>query len=151
MFFPHKAKTISCMVVNLRLKDKLRKKVVEDVTDTVPAQLSVRELQRAEIALIEYVQKKAFPYLLSTVVNHAQNLKRCPRFMQKLCPVMFEGVIRVGGRLEKAEIDFDSKYPIILLMFSHFTELVIRKHHASVGHSGTSHTWAEVRQRYWIV
>ena len=124
----------------LRLKDKLRKKVVEDVTDTIPGQLSVHKLQRAEIAQIKHVQKKAFPYLLSKVVNHAQNLKRCPRFMQKLRPVMFEGVIRVGGRLEKAGIDFDSKHPIILPMSSHFTELVIRQYHTFVGHSGSSHT-----------
>ena len=28
---------------------------------------------------------------------------------------------------------------------SHFTELVIRQHHAEVGHSGSSHTWASLR------
>ena len=84
------------------------------------------------------MQKKAFPYLLSIVVNHAQNLKHCPHFMQKLRPVMFEGIIRVGGRLEKAKIDFDSKHPIILPMSLHFTELVIRQYHAFVGHLGTT-------------
>ena len=29
--------------------------------------------------------------------------------------------------------------------------MVMRQYHASVGHPGTSNTWAEERQRYWIV
>ena len=111
-----------------------------DATDIAPSRLLVYELQQAEIAPITYVQKKAFPYLLSTAANYAQNLNRCPRCMQKLRLVMFEDIIRVGGRLEKSEIDFDSKHPIIFPMPSHFTELAIRQYHAFVGHSGTSNT-----------
>ena len=29
--------------------------------------------------------------------------------------------------------------------------MVIRQYHTAVGHSGTSHTWSEIRQRFWIV
>ena len=34
---------------------------------------------------------------------------------------------------------------------SHLTELVIRQHHDKLGHTGTNHTWASLRQRFWIV
>ena len=35
--------------------------------------------------------------------------------------------------------------------YSHLTELVIRQHHDKLGHAGTSHTWASLQQRFWIV
>ena len=34
---------------------------------------------------------------------------------------------------------------------SHLTELVIRQHHDKLAHAGTSHTWASLRQCFWIV
>ena len=43
-----------------------------------------------------------------------------------LYPVVFEGVLRMGGRLDK-------------------------DYHKRVGHVGMSHTWATIRQKFWIV
>ena len=71
--------------------------------------------------------------------------------MQKLRPFYLDGVLRAEGRLENTDVDVDVKHPIILPKTSHFTELVIRQYHTAVGHSGTSHTWSEIRQRFWIV
>ena len=33
----------------------------------------------------------------------------------------------------------------------YLTELVIRQHYNKPGHSGTSHTWASLQQRFWNV
>ena len=60
-------------------------------------------------------------------------------------------MLRVGGRLGRAPVDFDSKHPVILPQRSHFTELVIREHHALVGHSGAGQTWASLQQKFWII
>ena len=62
-------------------------------------------------------------------------------------------MLRVGGRLGVGggAVDFDFKHPIILLQSSHYTELVIRKHQALVGHSGASYTWTSLRQNFWII
>ena len=49
------------------------------------------------------------------------------RILTGLNHVVFEGVLRVGGRLD------DKDY------------------HERVGHVGMSHTWATIRQRFWIV
>ena len=108
--------------------------------------LSVNELQRAETELSKYVQRNHFSHLLSN--NSKQKL---PRFMQKLDPVSVDDVIRVGGRIDKALADVDVKHPIILPQHSHFTELIIRQKHSKVGRAGTSHTWASIRKRFWIV
>ena len=108
--------------------------------------LSVNELQRAQTELIKCVLCNHFPYLLSN--NSKQKL---PHFMQKLDPVSVDGVMRVGGRIDRALADVDVKRPIILPQHSHFRELIIRQKHSEVGHAGTSHTWASVRRRFWIV
>ena len=60
-------------------------------------------------------------------------------------------MLRVGGRLGKALVDFDFKHPVIRPQRSHFTELVIKEHHTLVGHSGASHTWVSLRQKCWII
>ena len=74
-----------------------------------------------------------------------------PRYLLKLKPILVDGVLRVGGRLDKAPVDFSVRHPVILPSDSHFTALLILHHHQLVGHSGMGHTWASLRQSYWIV
>ena len=64
---------------------------------------------------------------------------------------MFEGVLRVGGRLDKANIPFAVKNPVVLPNHCHVTKLVIQDYHERVGHVGMSHTWATIRQKFWII
>jgi len=74
-----------------------------------------------------------------------------PRFTYKLHPIARKGVVRVGGKLENADVDFELKHPIIVSSNCHLTELVIRQYHHEVGHSGTNHPWSAIRRRYWIL
>ena len=69
--------------------------------------------------------------------------------MQKLRPFNLDSVLRAGSRLQN--VDVDVKHSIILSQTSHFTKLIIRQYQATVGHSGTDHTWSEVQQRVWII
>ena len=68
--------------------------------------------------------------------------------MRKLQPIEFNGILRVGGLLEKALVKFDVKHPIILPQNCHFLKILIRQHHVEMGHSGASHTWASVRENF---
>ena len=68
--------------------------------------------------------------------------------MQKLQPIEIDGIVRLGGRLEKIVLEFDAKDPIILSQKCQFSQLVIRQYHVEVGHLGTSHTWALVREKF---
>ena len=111
--------------------------------------LTVDELNAAERALIRYVQRQHFPFL--TDLKNKNKAKTLPRYMQKLQPIEIDGIVRVGGRLEKTVVEFDVKHPIILPQKCHFSQLVIRQYHVEMGHSGTSHTWASVREKFWIV
>ena len=109
-------------------------------------QITVENLQNAEIELVKYTQRQHFPYLFTKTSSH-----RWPLFMRKINPIFLDGVARVGGRLAQLDIDVDIKHPIIMPQCSHLTELVIRQHHDKLGHAGTSHTWASLRQRFWVV
>ena len=71
--------------------------------------------------------------------------------MRKINPICLDGIARVGGRLVQLDIDVDMKHPIIMPQRSHLIELVIIQYHDKLGHAGTSHTWASLRQRFWIV
>lgn len=71
--------------------------------------------------------------------------------LRKLNPMMQNNVLRVRGRLERAQLLFDSKYPIILPSNHHVTTILIRSYHDISGHCGPTHVLAELRQKYWIV
>ena len=70
--------------------------------------------------------------------------------MLKLQPVLNDGILRVGGRLDNAPVAWEMKQPMIITGSSPFTTLLIPKQHIEVGHSGVSHTWTSLRQRYWV-
>jgi len=68
-----------------------------------------------------------------------------------LNPILVDGILRVKGRVDKANIDYDARHPIILPGSSHFTKLLVIHHHNLVDHSGMGHTWFFIRQHYWII
>ena len=62
------------------------------------------------------------------------------------------GILRVGGRLRRAEFELGEKHPIILPRNDHLSKLVVRHYHNQVHHQGRSITRGAVRQAgYWIV
>ena len=69
----------------------------------------------------------------------------------KLNPVIVNGLLRVGGRLDRASVSFDLKHPIILPHTSHLTNLIVLYCHCITGHSGANMTLNQLLQRYWIL
>nr|XP_039271502.1 uncharacterized protein LOC120345955 isoform X3 [Styela clava] len=71
----------------------------------------------------------------------------------KLDPYIDEdGLIRVGGRIGRANMPMDCKHPLLLPRHSHVTNLIIRHFHMKVHHMGRGMTLNEIRQNgYWIV
>ena len=106
----------------------------------------------AENSLIRYIQRHHFGFLIKRLDSgHILTKGEFPRYMLKLQPVLNDGILRVGGRLANAPVEWEVKHPIIIRGSSPFTTLLILKHHIEVGHSGMSHTWTSLRQRYWVV
>uniref|UniRef100_A0A1X7SRX5 Integrase zinc-binding domain-containing protein n=1 Tax=Amphimedon queenslandica TaxID=400682 RepID=A0A1X7SRX5_AMPQE len=61
-----------------------------------------------------------------------------------------QGLWRCRGRLGNAKLSFNTRHPILLPKSHAFTELVVRRAHFHVLHSGVKDTLTELRRRFWI-
>jgi len=62
-----------------------------------------------------------------------------------------KGILRYGGRLSNAELQYGMKHPIFLSKQQHLALLIVRQAHDRVFHNGVRDTLTEVRSKYWIV
>ncbi|XP_078372656.1 uncharacterized protein LOC144656297 [Oculina patagonica] len=125
--------------------------------------LSVDEVQGAEREIIKHVQRCSFPDVIQAMhrtsslkssrqlTSQLKNLK-IPAHMCKLHPQLDDsGILRVGGRLEYALIDYNAKHPIILPYRHQVTDLIISAYHQKTGHLGQEYVLSSLRQLYWII
>ena len=103
------------------------------------------------MTVIATVQREAFPKDYKRLKTQKSPGNIVKPSLQKINPIYVSGVLRVGGRLRNAPLDFDVKHPIIIPANSQVTRLLIERCHKDVGHSGSSHTWSVLRERYWIL
>ena len=77
-------------------------------TNLPPQQpISVAELEKSELDLIQYVQRNNFVHEMSCIERSQQiPRKSC---LYRLDPIMADGLLRVGGRLDNASLAFDVK------------------------------------------
>lgn len=117
----------------------LRFKQYMKTREPISGKLTVNELRAAATAVIVHVQVQMFG-------------KRKDNSLRKLSPFVSEdGTWRVGGRLSKADLHFQTKHPLILPANHHGTNLVILHCHAMTGHAGIERVLAETRKKFWIV
>ena len=113
--------------------------------------LTVDELDRAEQAVIRYVQGQSYPdeyKALQVTVNTVK--KSSP--LHRLDPKINEnGLICVGGRLRNSTMQAQLKHPVILPQNHHIVVLLVRHFHAMSGHSGREHVMSLMRERYWVI
>ena len=110
--------------------------------------LTVPEMEAAQLEVVRQVQAVEYYEELAALRKNAQ----LPKSSQliKLCPILEDGVIRVGGRLEKADLTYDVKHPIVIPGKSRLAELMIREVHECNGHVGAKHILSLLNQRYWL-
>ncbi|VDI05042.1 Hypothetical predicted protein [Mytilus galloprovincialis] len=105
----------------------------------------------SEQMIILNVQKEAF----FSEIECIKNRKPFPRnsSIGNLNPFIDQsGLLRVGGRLKRAEIELSERHPIILPKNHHVSILLIRHLHESVKHQGRHFTAGAIRTAgYWIV
>ena len=113
--------------------------------------LSVSDLQKAEIELIRYRQWNSFGDIMSKMQTNENFSLPSKSPLLKLNPVIVNGLLRVGSRLDRASVSFDLKHPIILPHTSHLTNLIVLHCHCITGHGGANMTLNQLLQRYWIL
>ena len=111
--------------------------------------LSAVDLQEAKLALSKQAQIESFQ-------DNYKDLQanRSPTPNSSLLPlqsVLIDGVIRVGGWLERAPIPFEAKHQVLLSPKHPLSRLLVQDIHERHFHVGREHTLALVCQQFWIL
>ncbi|XP_060836320.1 uncharacterized protein LOC132918983 [Rhopalosiphum padi] len=118
--------------------------------NTVTQYLSVLYLKRAETGLIRQAQLHEFQAEYTALSSSKEVSGRSK--LKGLHPLLqSDNLIRVGGRLENAQITENQKHPIVLPAAHKITRLIFEDIHQALLHCGPQALLAEVRQRYWPI
>ena len=147
----------------LRLAEIWRKKATartRRARDSIPSanEVTQSELTRAENLIIKDVQYKHFALEIDQLTQSKVNLPNARGQVDKksksLRPhnpfIDQDGILRVGSRILNANIDHETKFPIILPPKDDVTKAIIRETHIRNIHAGPKATLAATRQRFWI-
>lgn len=111
--------------------------------------LLVKELHRSLLNIVRLIQLEAFGADM-TLINSQESLpNKCK--IRGLAPFINDGILQVRGRLQKANIPYQQKHPMILPKSHYFTKLLIEDAHIRTLHGGTQTVVPYLRQQFWIV
>ena len=112
--------------------------------------LSVTELRAAEMTWLRRAQSDNFSPELDAL-GRQRPLPRRSRLLALSPYLDGDGLLRVGGRLERAPISYENRHQILLSPSHEVTRLVVTDKHRRLSHSGPDHVLCSLRQRYWIL
>jgi len=111
--------------------------------------LTVDEIDEALLRCIRKTRELSYPDELRDLqagrpVRKNSKLLSLHPFVDK------DGLIRVGGRLQAALIDYDQKHQVILTPKCHLSELIVQHEHIRLLHGGPQLIHSSLCQRFWI-
>lgn len=62
-----------------------------------------------------------------------------------------DGILRVDGRLQCRQLDYNEKHPTVLPKKSNLAELLVLQCHRQVLHGGIRDTLTQLRERFWLI
>lgn len=109
--------------------------------------LTVPELRTALLVIVRCVQKETFHHEIRIIAEGGQSKHR-------LCGLkpfidLQDGILRVGGRIKRALVPYDSRHQMLLPAGHPFSMAVVRSMHRLNLHIGQKSLLAMVRQRFW--
>lgn len=107
--------------------------------------LSVEELKQSMQCLIRITQTHHFRKEIEALKSD----KPLSNF-RHLTPFLENDLLRVGGRLARAPLPYDSRHPIILPAKSHLALLIVRHYHLNSLHGGPKMIQCLVQRKYFI-
>lgn len=111
--------------------------------------LTYAEQNEAILMLVRLAQTETFPSELDAL-SVGKEVKPTSR-LKSLAPRIINGVICIGGRLEKAQISQKRKHPMILDCHHPFSKLIAVFYHLKLLHAGQQLTVSGIRERFWIL
>ena len=123
-------------------------------------QLTVSDMDQALMELIRASQWTAYPVLMQALTAQPplkdeeliSIAKGQQRSMRELAPFLDEyGLLRVGGRLQRAGFSYEKTHPLILPRRHELTGLIIHHYHQKSLHFGYNNVLAQLRERFWVI
>ncbi|XP_055842658.1 uncharacterized protein LOC129909610 [Episyrphus balteatus] len=111
--------------------------------------LTLKEIHVAKTTIIKSVQLTSFSEDIRTLILKKE-LPLKSRLLKYAPFLDNKGLLRVGGRIKNANINFNIKHPYILPN-NNLSSLIIEDIHKGNLHPGVSATFAIVRQQFWIL
>nr|XP_055053838.1 uncharacterized protein LOC129438965 [Misgurnus anguillicaudatus] len=107
-------------------------------------------LTQAENVIIRCVQKEAYKAEIACLENGKAIPKQSS--LKKLNPVLEDGFLRIGGRLEQSALPSGEKHPLIIPGHDYIATLLTNHYHEKVNHQGRIFTEGAIRTGgFWIV
>ena len=123
--------------------------------------VGAQDYKNALLALIRIVQLQEFPGLIEALERYPSHKvakgkagsapRQAIQPLLKHCPIALDGVIRLGGRLQRASQPKDFRHPIVLPKNHHFTGLIVQYHHAEFGHNSSNYVLNTLRARHHVI
>lgn len=108
------------------------------------------EIEKEKMWWIKATQKSAFHSEIEAISNGRPLVVKSK--LLSLYPFLdSNGILRVGGRLKEASIDYDAKHQIIIPEKVRIAKMIINDAHKITRHGGTQLTVTYTRNRYWII
>lgn len=108
---------------------------------------------REKAQAMEYLLRKAQQEYYNREITALESGEKLPEKckVNSLNPVLdTEGILRVGGRIGRSELNYEMKYPAIIPNGSRLAWLVIDNAHRRTNHGSTQIMLQFIRQHYWI-
>jgi hypothetical protein len=105
-------------------------------TNKVSGFLTSGELNKARVAILKIIQRQHFNGELTDLRNN-KTIRKDSKLIALSPFLSKEGLIRVGGRLTHAPINFKQKFPIVLPANHYITELIVRQEHERQLHASS--------------
>ena len=116
--------------------------------------------KNAFMAILQLAQEEAYPGLVEALETYSAHevfsrkgvmLPHCSPPVAAYCPFVADGVVRIGGSLQRADAPVDFRHPIVLPRCHHLTGLVVEDFHRRSGHFGAQYVGNLLRERFYVV
>lgn len=127
-----------------RFKNNLKSKI----ENRVFGKITTSEMDCANLYMLQTIQLKGFSDELKALrknqsVGASSKIRQFSPFIEQ------SGLLRVGGRIEKSQLSYDHKHPILLPSNSPFTTLLFQQEHVRLFHAGPQLLLSNIRKKYW--
>ncbi|XP_076382761.1 uncharacterized protein LOC143260621 [Megalopta genalis] len=132
------------------MRNRVKKLEGDASGSLITGPLTTIEINAARTRLELLAQREAF----STEIRLVQTQQALPNSSALRSLNVFldnGGLLRVGGRLSNAPIDYDQKHSIILPPKHPLTDLIIKCEHHRLLHAGCQAVLTSLQTRYWLV